>query len=85
MGVTAYEFPNGGQNGAVMLLVNAFQKANVEITGQWSENPLPVFIDGKWSLNSTVQSPAMFVGLKPMPFVRFPAWAVPSKSEEIAK
>lgn len=85
LGVTAYEFPDGGPDGAVRLLLNAFQKANVAVIGQWSENPMPVFIDGNWSTESTVKSPALFVGLKPTPFTKFPEWAMPSKPNEIAK
>ena len=85
LGLTAYEFPSGGPDGAVTLLLNAFQKANVAIIGQWSDNPIPVFIDGNWSTESTVQSPALFVGLKPTPFTKFPEWAMPSKPTEIAK
>jgi hypothetical protein len=65
-GVTAYEFPQAGENGFVNTIVLAFSRAGLSINGHWSEKPLP-----------NVASPAIFIGRKPEPFEQFPAYATP--------
>jgi hypothetical protein len=79
-GVTVYE--SNGKHALVDLIVQAFLQAGIRIQGQWTEGPLAGVIDGKWVADAGVQSPAIFVGLKPTPFMQFPAYATPSGLEK---
>jgi hypothetical protein len=82
-GVTAYE--SGGKHEIVDLLLRAFGEAGVKLQGQLSENSLPGIIDGKWVEDAGIQSPAIFVGLRPAPFSQFPGFASPPELEEFLK
>jgi len=82
-GVTIYE--SNGKHEIVDLLVDAFRQAGVTIHGQWSDKALPGVIEGKWVADAGVQSPAVFVGLRPPPFSQFPAYATPPDMEEFLK
>ena len=82
IGVTAYE--TGGKHEIVDLLVKSFGQAGIAIMGQWSDK-LAGINDGKWVADAGVQSPAIFVGLKPIPFSRFPALSTSTELEEFFK
>ena len=81
-GVTAYE--SGGTHQIVDLLVDAFKKAGIELNGEWSKTMAGV-VNGKWVEDAGVQSPAIFVGLKPIPFSRFPALSTSAEMDEFFK
>jgi len=82
-GVTIHE--SDGQHETVDLLVRAFGEAGIAIQGQWTDKSLPGVVDGKWVADAGVQSPAIFVGLKPPPFSQFPAYATSPALEEFSK
>jgi hypothetical protein len=74
VGVTAYEFPDAGDDGFVNVLVHAFAEAGISVVGLRSEKPLP-----------NVASPAIFIGRKPESFEQFPAYATPPELEKQLK
>jgi len=82
-GVTIYQ--SDGKHEIVDLLVDAFRQAGITIQGQWSEKALAGVVEGKWVADAGVQSPAVFVGLRPPPFSQFPAYATPPHMEEFLK
>jgi hypothetical protein len=82
-GVTIYE--SDGKHETVDLLVRAFGEAGIAIQGQWTEKSLSGVVDGKWVADAGVQSPAIFVGLRPPPFSQFPAYATSPALEEFSK
>jgi hypothetical protein len=83
IGVTVYE--SGGMHEVVDLLVRAFGEAGIKFQGQWSEKNLPGVVDGKWVEDASIQSPAIFVGLRPPPFSQFPGYASPPELDEFLK
>jgi hypothetical protein len=79
-GVTVYE--SEGKHEIVDLLLRAFAQAGIAIIGQRSEKSLAGVVDGKWLADVGVQSPSIFVGLKPPPFSQFPSFATPPTLDE---
>jgi hypothetical protein len=81
-GVTAWE--SGGNHETVDLLMRAFLLAGITIGGEYSD-AMAGIVDGKWVADAGVKSPAIFVGLKPVPFSRFPLFATTPEMEQYFK
>jgi len=70
VGVTVFEAPSTGDSGFVGTMVRAFSNAGISVIGQSMDAPPP-----------GVETPAIFVGLKPAPFLQFPEYAMPPELE----
>jgi hypothetical protein len=63
----------------VSLLIGAFDKAGIQVLGETVSGGVAGVVDGKWVADAGVKTPAIFVGLKPVPFSRFPAFSASEK------